>query len=143
MPRFNVQVQKVENDAMGQVSKSAVIDGNSFPSIEHLQKMEVQSTINTEDRFPSGSHLDVIEFLLLHCFEMRYFCAHSCKVMFNRILGCPTHVLELVSIDTTSSIEGFPTSGDDIFTLRTFSSIIRSSVQADSMKSVYRPVNDR
>lgn len=128
---------------MGQISKTAIIDGNSFPSIEHLQRVEVQSITDVEQQFPSYPHLDVIEFLLLHCFKMRYFCAHPCEVMFDRILRFPANVLGLVSNDNTCSITHFPTSGDDIFTLRTFSSIIRSSVQADSMKSVYRPVNDQ
>lgn len=128
---------------MGQISKAAVVDGNSFPSIEHLQRMEVQSTTDVENQFPASPHLDVVEFLLLHCFKMRYLCAHPCEVMFDRILGFPANVLRLVSNDTTCSYTQSPTSGDDIFTLRTFSSIIRSSVQADSMKRVYRYVNDR
>lgn len=37
MPRFDVQVEEVEDDPMRQVTKTAIIDGNSLASIIHLQ----------------------------------------------------------------------------------------------------------
>lgn len=41
VPVFDVQIQEIEDNSMRQVAERAVVDRDSFPSIDHLQTISV------------------------------------------------------------------------------------------------------
>ena len=84
-----------------------------------------------------ASDLDIIELTLLHRLEMRDLSTHSCEIMLDRFVRRPAKVLHIISVVAIGRIKGIITSGEEILTLRTFSSMIFSSSQADSMNKVY------
>ena len=87
------------------------------------------------------SYFDIVEFTFLHSLEVWYLRIHSCYIVLYRVFSQPANVL--ANLDTeTNALVAMLTSGDDIFTLRTFSSIMRSSSQADSMKRVWESKRD-
>ncbi len=69
MPRFDVQIQQVEDDPMTQITEGTIVNGDTLSSIDHL---------------------DVIEIGLLHGLEMRYFCTHLCEVVLYGVFLAPT-----------------------------------------------------
>lgn len=85
-----------------------------------------------------ASYLDVVEIFLFHSFHMWNPCWYTAEVVLDRIVGVPSYILGHVSIVLLDSkmIKSL-TSGEDILTRRTFSSIIFGSSHIDSIKSVY------
>lgn len=92
-----MQIKKIEDYPVGQVSEAAIIDRDPFASIEHLQAIETWSRIDVESLSHLEPHLDVIEFWLFHCVEMRYLGIHPREIVFHRILRRPANVLRSIS----------------------------------------------
>lgn len=83
-----------------------------------------------------GAYLDVVQLPLLHSFKMRNFRVHASDIILDSIVLVPALVLFLVNTSALAYRMGIPTSGDEILTLRTFSSIIFGSSTYDSIKIV-------
>ena len=101
-----MEVHEVEDYSMREVSEADVVVLNAFTCIDHLDKIEI---------------------ILSHGLEVRYLHVDSLEVQlcsFNRV-----HINELISVSWVGiSRLLLLTSGEDIFTLRAFSSRIRWSV---------------
>lgn len=61
---------------MGQVPEAAVVDGESLPSVEHLQVVYIFIKDTFRSRFCISTYLDEIKFWFFHGFEVRNFCTH-------------------------------------------------------------------
>ena len=86
-------IQKVEDDSMGQVAKAAIVDRNSLPGVDHLRFFLSIFDLFEDLEVSVKFHLDIIKLGFLHGLEMRYFGAHSCKVMLDCVFGRPANVL--------------------------------------------------
>ena len=78
MPRFDVQIEQIEHDAMAQVAKRAIVDGDPLAGIDHL---------------------DVIQFRFLHRLEMGDLGSHPGEIMLDSVLLIPTDVIRAGDLD--------------------------------------------
>lgn len=134
-PGLNVEIKKIKHDAMRKVAEAPIIHNQSLSGIHHLHYIRTSNirpgrrNIPLYNSTPSPPSSENVES------EQRSGTSNASRHL-------------LMSNQYTSQIscrelsEKFAlTSGEDILTLRTFSSIIRSSSHQDSMKSVFTRQN--
>jgi len=103
----------------------------------------IYASEHLKDLPPWPTNLNVIELLLFHGLELWYLCIHPLQVVLYSIVCVPTDVLSKVRNCLRGRNSASLTSGDEIFTLRTFSSIMRRSSHHDSIKSVWHTSDTR
>lgn len=134
MSLFYVQVQQIEHNPMRQISKTTIVDNEAFSSIDHLLR---RSAIYTARGYMHQIYLYIVEILLLHGLKVRYPSIYAPQIVFHGIVGIPVLILRLsLAPFILNLILSSLTSGEDILTDRTFSSMIRGSLHMDSIKRV-------
>lgn len=78
---LNVKIEQIEDDALGQVAESAIVDNHSLSRVDHL---------------------DVVQVLLLDRLVMRYARVDAVEVIFDCILGRPSDVVRGGDLDRSN-----------------------------------------
>ena len=66
-----MEIKEVEHDTIREISKSAIVDDQSFPSIYQLHEtVSVKAPLAKDNNHRAGTYLDIIQVLLFNCLKV-------------------------------------------------------------------------